>query len=67
MIDPQLVIPDPSLSLNEGAIEPWSASNGNHYHEQLLKAACDHFQIDMDKPFQDLSQKENGYSPLRFR
>ncbi|MBH8586301.1 MULTISPECIES: excinuclease ABC subunit UvrA [unclassified Thermoactinomyces] len=58
VIDPQLVIPDPSLSLNEGAIEPWSSSNGNHYYEQLLKAACDHFQIDMDKPFQDLSQKE---------
>ncbi|MBA4542997.1 MULTISPECIES: excinuclease ABC subunit UvrA [Thermoactinomyces] len=56
-IDPDLVVPDPSLSLAEGAIEPWASSSSNYY-PQLLKAVCDHFQIDINKPFKELSPKE---------
>jgi excinuclease ABC subunit A len=56
-IDPQLVIPDPSLSLAEGAIEPWASSTSNYY-PQLLKAVCNHFGIDMQKPFEALSERE---------
>jgi excinuclease ABC subunit A len=56
-IDPDLVVPDPTLSLAEGAIEPWASSSSNYY-SQLLKAVCDHFKIDINKPFKELSQKE---------
>jgi excinuclease ABC subunit A len=56
-IDPDLVVPDPSLSLAEGAIEPWASSNSSYY-PQLLSAACEHFGINMNKPFKDLSKKE---------
>lgn len=57
-IDPQLVIPDPSLSLAEGAIEPWSSSGINGYYRQLLTALCEYYGIDMDKPFRELDKKE---------
>ena len=33
-IDPELIVPDPSLTLNEGAILPWSTS-GSNYYEQM--------------------------------
>ncbi|SFI63940.1 excinuclease ABC subunit UvrA [Thermoflavimicrobium dichotomicum] len=52
-IDPALVIPDPSLSLKQGAIEPWASSSSNYY-QQLLEAVAKHFQIDMDVPFSEL-------------
>ncbi len=57
-IDPQLVIPDSSLSLAEGAIEPWSSSGSNGYYRQLLAALCEYYGIDMDKPFGELEKKE---------
>ena len=39
-IDPELIVPDPSLSLNEGAILPWSTSASNYY-EQMTQAIAD--------------------------
>ncbi|MBA4603523.1 excinuclease ABC subunit UvrA [Thermoactinomyces mirandus] len=71
-IDPQLVIPDPSLSLSEGAIEPWSSSI-NGYYRQLLASLCEYYGIDMDKPFQELNKKEKeiilygSKEPIPFR
>lgn len=56
-IDPTLVVPDPQLSIREGAIEPWASSTGQYY-KQLLESVCDHFQIDMDLPFSKLTRKE---------
>jgi excinuclease ABC subunit A len=56
-IDPDLVIPNPSLSLAEGAIEPWASSTSNYY-PQLLQAVCNHFGIDINKPFAELSERE---------
>lgn len=56
-IDPTLVIPDPSKSLEEGAIEPLANSNGTYY-KQLLQAVAKHFRIPLDKPFQELSQAQ---------
>ncbi|SFX22559.1 excinuclease ABC subunit A [Thermoactinomyces sp. DSM 45891] len=55
-IDPDLMIPDRSLSLREGAIEPWFSSP-NSYYEKLLTAACEAFGIDMDTGFEKLSKK----------
>lgn len=56
-IDPALVVPNPKLSIREGAIEPWSSST-SHYYKQLLDAVSHHFQIDLDAPFEELSQRE---------
>ncbi len=57
-IDADLVIPDPSLSLNEGAIVPWSRSkHQDNYYGQMLRAVAEHYGFSMDTPFQDLSRK----------
>jgi excinuclease ABC subunit A len=57
-IDADLVVPDHSLSLNEGAILPWSKSkNRDTYYHQMLRDVANHFGFSMDTPFQDLSAK----------
>lgn len=56
-MDPELVIPRPQLSLAEGAIDPWANSTSNYY-PQLIDAVCDHFNIDKQKPFVELSDNE---------
>ena len=58
-IDPDLVVPDKSLSLNEGAIVPWASSaKRENYYFQMLDAVSKHFKFSMDTPFEELS-KEN--------
>ena len=57
-IDADLVVPDPALSLNEGAILPWSKSkHRDNYYGQMLRSVADHYGFSMDTPFQDLPQK----------
>ncbi|MGN1363379.1 MAG: excinuclease ABC subunit UvrA [Methanobrevibacter sp.] len=57
-IDPDLVIPDKNLSLNEGAVVPWSKSkNQDNYYHQMLTAVANHFGFSMDTPFKDLDKK----------
>ena len=58
-IDPELVVPDPSLTLNEGAILPWSTSASNYY-EQLTQAIADKYEIDLDTPWEDLPEERPG-------
>ncbi len=53
-MDPDLLIPDKSKSLRLGAIYPW-AKTGNPYYLDVLKSVCEHFGIDMDMPFDNLS------------
>jgi excinuclease ABC subunit A len=55
-IDPELIVPDPSLSLNDGAILPWSTSNSSYY-EQMTQAIADKWEVNRDKPWEDLSEK----------
>jgi excinuclease ABC subunit A len=57
-IDADLVVPDPELSLNDGAILPWSKSkHRDNYYGQMLKAVTDHYGFSMNTPFKDLPQK----------
>jgi excinuclease ABC subunit A len=56
-IDPDLLVPDPSLSIAEGALVPWAVGNSNFY-ESVIQAIADRWEIDLDKPWQELSQKE---------
>src|SRR5207253_8273862 len=50
-IDPELVIPDPTLSIGEGAIAPWAAS-ASEYYEQLIQAIAERYRIDLETPWQ---------------
>ena len=54
-IDPDLVV-DPSLSVNEGAILPWSS--GADYYEQLAQAIGEKYGIDLDVPWEDLAEED---------
>jgi len=54
--DPELVIPDGSLSIREGAISPWERRNSPYYF-QTLEAVARHGGFDLDTPFDDLSPK----------
>ena len=57
-IDPDLVVPDKNLSLNEGAVVPGSKSkNQDNYYHQMLTAVANHFGFSMDTPFKDLDKK----------
>jgi excinuclease ABC subunit A len=55
-IDPELVVPDPSLSLGEGAILPWSTSASNYY-EQMTQAIAERYEVDMDTAWEDLPEE----------
>jgi excinuclease ABC subunit A len=52
-IDPELVVPDPTLSIGEGAIAPWSVSASNYY-DQLTQAIAERYDVDLETPWQDL-------------
>jgi excinuclease ABC subunit A len=54
--DPELIIPDPDLSLREGAIAPWSKRH-SVYFQQMLDALCQHYRIDIYTPFKDIPKK----------
>ncbi|MGN6189605.1 MAG: excinuclease ABC subunit UvrA [Conexibacter sp.] len=60
VIDPELVVPDPTLSIGEGAIAPWSASASNYY-EQLTSAISERYAVDPDTPWQDLPQEQRDF------
>ncbi|HEY2771867.1 MAG TPA: excinuclease ABC subunit UvrA [Solirubrobacteraceae bacterium] len=54
-IDPDLVVPDPSLSIGEGAIAPWAVS-ASDYYDQLTQAIAERYEVDMDEPWEDLPE-----------
>jgi len=53
--DPALIIPDPSLSLAEGAIHPWSSSTMNYY-PSLLASLAKALDFSMDTPYAELPE-----------
>ena len=55
-IDPELIVPDPTLSLNEGAILPWSTSASNYY-ETMTQAIAERYEVDQDTPWEVLSDE----------
>ncbi|HEV2953360.1 MAG TPA: excinuclease ABC subunit UvrA, partial [Candidatus Dormibacteraeota bacterium] len=56
VVDPELVMPDPELSIAGGAVVPWARSQ--FFYPQLLQSVCEHFGIDMNKPVKSLTSKE---------
>lgn len=57
-VDAELVIPNPRLTLAEGAIQPWTRIVGNqNYYQKLLEAVAKSHAFSMDTPVKDLSDK----------
>ena len=56
-VDKDLVIPDDTKTLNEGALAPWNPISSKYY-PTMLQQACEAFGIDMDTPFKDLPDKD---------
>src|SRR6266511_3884693 len=56
-IDPDLVVPDPSLSIGEGALAPW-ASGATTYYEQITQAIAERYEIDLEAPWEDLPEPQ---------
>lgn len=53
-VDEELVIPDPSLSIEEGAIAPWSSGTVSEYFGRLLDALAEELDFDVTVPWQKL-------------
>lgn len=58
VVDPDLVVPDKTISLNQGAIYAWATRSATTYYHDLLSSVCSAYDIDMDAPFEKLSKKE---------
>jgi excinuclease ABC subunit A len=56
-VDPELVVPDPSKSLGEGAIAPWAGSMSNEYFTRLLSGLADQLGFSMDTAWERLPAK----------
>ncbi|MDR0306283.1 MAG: excinuclease ABC subunit UvrA [Chitinispirillales bacterium] len=58
-IDPELVVPDPAVSLSNGAIVPWNgAYTEGGWNYQILQGVCKHYKISMDKPYKSFTEKQ---------
>lgn len=60
IVDPDLVVPDKTKSLNEGAIYAWATRSATTYYNDLLSSVCTAYGIDMDLPFEDLSKEHQN-------
>ncbi|HEM3716757.1 TPA: excinuclease ABC subunit UvrA [Streptococcus suis] len=58
-VDTDLIVPDARKTLREGALAPWNPISSNYY-PQMLEQAMNHFGVDMDKPFEELTEEEKN-------
>jgi len=59
VIDPELIVPDPTLSISEGALDPWTKA-ASMYHRRLLEAVAESAGIHVGIPWKDLSDRDRG-------
>lgn len=57
-VDPQLVVPDPDATLEDGAITPWAAAR-TRYYSRMVEAVCEEYDIPMDRPWHKLTDKQH--------
>lgn len=57
VVDLDLIVPDDSKTLREGALAPWNPISSNYY-PTMLEQAMTSFGVDMDKPWKDLSDED---------
>ncbi|MHB9795723.1 excinuclease ABC subunit UvrA [Streptococcus suis] len=58
-VDTDLIVPDASKTLRDGALAPWNPISSNYY-PQMLEQAMNHFGVDMDKPYEELTEEEKN-------
>jgi excinuclease ABC subunit A len=58
-IDPDLLVPDTSLSIEEGALVPWTIGSQSFY-DSVIESVADRYEISLDTPWRDLSSEEQG-------
>jgi excinuclease ABC subunit A len=56
-VDPDLVVPDPSLAIGEGALVPWSVMSSNFY-ESVIQGIAERYEIDLETPWAELPQEQ---------
>ncbi|GLU49395.1 excinuclease ABC subunit UvrA [Nocardiopsis ansamitocini] len=66
-VDPDLLVPDPAKTLNEGAIAPWSGGHSAEYFGRLMQGLGDAIGFDLDTPWEKLTKEArkallNGHS-----
>ena len=64
IVDPDLLVPDMSKTIEEGAFEAWAGSTSNYY-PQFLAAVCEHYGIPTDVPVSQLSRRADEDSSVR--
>jgi excinuclease ABC subunit A len=57
-IDPDLVVPDPSLSIDDGALVPWSLGGSSGFYDAVIQAVADRYEIDTSVPWQDMTVED---------
>ena len=56
-VDPELVVPDPEATLNDGAIAPWAGAQTSEYFLRLLQGVADTIGFDLDTPWEQLTTR----------
>jgi len=59
-IDPDLLVPDPTLSIDDGALVPW-AVGGSGFYEAVIQAIADRYEIPTDVPWEELMGEQQEY------
>jgi excinuclease ABC subunit A len=59
-IDPDLLVPDASLSIDDGALVPW-AVGGSGFYESVIQAIADRYEIPTDVPWQELTTEQQDF------
>ncbi|MFN8186060.1 MAG: excinuclease ABC subunit UvrA [Gaiellales bacterium] len=56
-IDPELLIPDPTVSIADGTLVPWSVG-GSSFYESVIQAIADRYEIDVNTPWCELAEEQ---------
>jgi len=57
-IDPDLVVPDPSLSIDEGALVPWSLGGSSGFYDAVIQAVADRYEVDTSVPWNEMTVED---------
>jgi len=57
--DPDLIVPDPNLSISQGAVNPW-ADTTSEWTKAIIEALAEKYSIDLNEPFKDLTDDKKN-------
>src|SRR5437868_3536247 len=60
-IDPDLLVPDPSVSTADGALVPWSVGGSSGFYDAVIHAVADRYEIDTTLSWEELTEEEQDY------